>query len=376
VAAPPGSGKTVLGLYIWAQVVKRPAVVLSPNSAIQSQWAARIDLFQGRVRTENFVSTDPAQPALLTSLTYQAVTLPGRDHTELDTLTKGLWVERLMEQGEVNAPEEAATWIDDLSTHNPTYYQQRLAVYRREARSALSQNGQALDTLHTAARDTLRRLREAGIGMVILDECHHLLGHWGRVLHDAVDLFDEPIIVALTATPPDLEDKPAEDVERYHRLLGELDYEVPVPAVVKDGFIAPYQDLAYFVRPTEAELAYVAKADAELHDLVEEFCQAAPTDDSDPTTRQNLVDWVGTVLSKRQLPASAAKDWRTFEQRDRVFAHAARRFLMDRDIPLPKGVPPLLDLDWLGDVPCRVKIFKRAFPQRFTHLLACLFSAC
>jgi hypothetical protein len=69
------------------------------------------------------VSTDPAQPALLTSLTYQAVTLPGRDHTELDTLTKGLWVERLMEQGEVNSPEEAAAWIDDLSTHNPTYYQ-------------------------------------------------------------------------------------------------------------------------------------------------------------------------------------------------------------------------------------------------------------
>ena len=46
-----------------------------------------------------------------------------------------------------------------------------------------------------------------------------------------------------------------------------------------------------------------------------------------------------------------AKDWRTFEQRDRVFAHAARRFLMDRDLSLPKGVPPLLDLDWLGDVP-------------------------
>ena len=45
IVAPPGAGKTVLGLYLWAQVVKRPAVVLSPNSAIQAQWAARIDLF-------------------------------------------------------------------------------------------------------------------------------------------------------------------------------------------------------------------------------------------------------------------------------------------------------------------------------------------
>ena len=168
-----------------------------------------------------------------------------------------------MDQGEVGSPEEAQVWIRDLSAHNPTYYQQRVAVYRREARAALTQQGRAWDTLHRASRDALMRLRQAGIGLVILDECHHLLGHWGRVLHDAVDLFDGPIILGLTATPPDLDDKPAEDVERYQRLLGDLDYEVPVPAVVKDGFIAPYQDLAYFVRPTEAELAYVAKADAD-----------------------------------------------------------------------------------------------------------------
>src|SRR6266571_3906746 len=316
VAAPPGSGKTVLGLYIWAQVVKRPAVVLSPNSAIQAQWATRIDLFQDRAGIGDLVSTDPAQPAYLTSLTYHAVTLPGRDHVEFDTLTHELWVERLVEQGEVGSPEKAEVWIRDLSAHNPAYYQQRLAVYRREARTALAQKGQALDTLHTAARDTLTRLREAGIGMVILDECHHLLGHWGRVLHDAVDLFDGPIVVGLTATPPDLEDTPAEDVERYQRLLGDLDYEVPVPAVVKDGFIAPYQDLAYFVRPTEAELAYVAKADAELCALVEDLCQAAPTGAPATTARQDLVDWVGTVLATRQLSASHAKDWRTFEQRD------------------------------------------------------------
>ena len=145
--------------------------------------------------------------------------------------------------------------------------------------------------------------------------------------------------------------KPTEDVERYQRLLGDLDYEVPVPAVVKDGFIAPYQDLAYFVRPTEAELAYVAKADADLHALVADLCQTASGGASGPASRQSLEAWVGTVLAKRQLPASTAKDWRTFEQRDSTFAHAARRFLMDRGLSLPKGVPPLLDLAWLGDVP-------------------------
>jgi hypothetical protein len=226
--------------------------------------------------------TEPHRPAWLTSLTYQAVTVPTRHHEALAPLIQTLWVERLIQQGEVGSAEEAAVWIRDLAAHNPAYYQQRLAIYRREARAALAHKGQTLDTLHAASLATLKRLREAGIGMVILDECHHLLGHWGRVLHDAVDVFDAPIILGLTATPPDLDDKAAEDVERYQRLLGDVDYDIPVPAVVKDGFIAPYQDLAYLVWPTEAELAYVAQADAELHALVDDLYQIPRT----PTTQQ------------------------------------------------------------------------------------------
>ena len=38
VVAPPGSGKTILGLYVWSNLVRKPALVLSPNSAIQAQW--------------------------------------------------------------------------------------------------------------------------------------------------------------------------------------------------------------------------------------------------------------------------------------------------------------------------------------------------
>ena len=37
--------------------------------------------------------------------------------------------------------------------------------------------------------------------MIILDECHHLLHHWGRVLTEVREFFDDPIVLGLTATP-------------------------------------------------------------------------------------------------------------------------------------------------------------------------------
>ena len=45
IVAPPGSGKTILGLYVWSDLVRKPALVLSPNSAIQAQWIDRTSLF-------------------------------------------------------------------------------------------------------------------------------------------------------------------------------------------------------------------------------------------------------------------------------------------------------------------------------------------
>ena len=43
--------------------------------------------------------------------------------------------------------------------------------------------------MHAASLATLERLRQRGVGLVILDECHHLMGHWGRVLADVGEFF-------------------------------------------------------------------------------------------------------------------------------------------------------------------------------------------
>jgi superfamily II DNA or RNA helicase len=353
IVAPPGSGKTVLGLFLWAQCVKLPAVVLSPNSAIQAQWGARTDLFDGFPQGSNgdFVSLDPQQPAMLTSLTYQSLTLPTRATDDLDQQAGELWRERLLEKGQAKDLREAETWLRDLQQHNRDYYEQRLAAYRKQVRDAVAIGGDALKTLHASSRATLERLKKRGVGLVILDECHHLLGHWGRVLTDAHDLLAQPVIIGLTATPPDRDGKLPADILRYDELLGPVVYEVPVPAVVKDGFLAPYQDLAYFVRPTAAELSFIANADEAFTSLVEELCRPFPPDapkavkeqpsqELKTLSRECLTEWLTRILTQKRTPHGLAKDWLSFERRDVDFALAARKFLLSRQLPLPADVPP------------------------------------
>ena len=368
IVAPPGSGKTVTGLYLWAMCVKRPALVLSPNSAIQVQWASRTDLLSlpdGRIVRE-LVSTDPHAPGLLTSLTYQSVTLPGRGNEDIDAEATEHWHQRLIEKGQAKDPVEAEVWLEDLKRHNRDYYEQRLSAYRKVVRDTAAMGGDALRTVHDSVHATLGRLKAANVGLIILDECHHLLGHWGRVLADAHDFLDEPVIVGLTATPPDKDGKAPQDVKRYEEFFGPVDYEVPVPAVVKDGFLAPYQDLAYFVRPQADEISFIANADSQLLGLVRELCEEhsstsapkPPAMDRPPTTeevaaeanepepiplRESLPAWLTRVLKERRLPTGVVKDWNAFERRDPDFSHAARCFLIAHDLPLPEDVPPLND---------------------------------
>ena len=78
IVAPPGSGKTVLGLYTWSDLVRLPTLVLSPNSAIQAQWVARAKELFNLDGKEDQILTNTNSPGLLTSLTYQSVTLPKR----------------------------------------------------------------------------------------------------------------------------------------------------------------------------------------------------------------------------------------------------------------------------------------------------------
>lgn len=383
IVAPPGSGKTVLGLYLWAELVRRPAVVLSPNSAIQSQWAARTDLFRvGRIRRPldpDWISTTAARPALLTSLTYQSLTLPRRGDEDLNEEARQHWLNKLVEKQQAQDILEAEVWLEDLQRQNRDYFEKRLGLYRKEVRDRYAAEGQNLQMLHRSSWQALEAAREAGVGVLILDECHHLAGHWGRVLHQAVEMLGNPIVIGLTATPPDLDDYGAEQIQHYRELLGEVVYEVPVPSVVKDGFLAPYQDLVQFVRPLPTEVDFLSRTDREFREVLKEANgrletrlqhravsrtkpsvtdsdeaivpgqtnQVTATADNENANESsvqgpgNLVPWLFWALENQILPQGRQKDWKSFARKDPTFADVGRQVVLSLGLPLPVGVPSL-----------------------------------
>jgi hypothetical protein len=178
--APPGSGKTLIGLELFLRLGEK-ALVLSPTLAIQDQWARMCRTYTQITE----VSFDPASGADLLSLTYQSVSVKdGED-------------------------------------------------------------------LHKNSKAILEALKDRRT--IIFDECHHLTSFWGSILKqlDTPDRF----FIGLTATVP-FETSPREwDV--YEKLLDTVDYEVSLPPVIKDGCLAPYNDLVYLVSPTNTELALI-----------------------------------------------------------------------------------------------------------------------
>ncbi|MDP6010946.1 MAG: DEAD/DEAH box helicase family protein [Candidatus Poseidoniaceae archaeon] len=342
IVAPPGSGKTVLGLYVWAELVRKPTLVLSPNSAIQAQWAARTSLFDLDGK-DSYISTNPKSPGLLTSLTYQSVTLPQKGGEDLDAAALELWAEKLIAEGEADDHESAEAWQNDLRERNSKYFKSRISSYRKRAREEISREGDILATLHKSAKENLRLLKEAGIGLIILDECHHLMHHWGRILSEIREMFDDPYVLGLTATPPEGDSFKAEDVKRYTEFFGPVDYEVPVPALVRDSNLAPYQDLCYFVRPAPHELEYIARVDEEFDELLEEL--RTPDAEAADGRVPSLDEWVFTALDERKSPGGKSEDWSRFQSKNKVFADDARRFLQTHGIELPAGIPRIAILE-------------------------------
>ena len=198
VVLPPGTGKTLVGLET-ARRRGRPTVVLGPNTAIQTQWLRGWDAYG-----DEKAGSDREITAAFTALTYQSLATFDADREDED---------------------------DD-------------------------RKGSLVDDLHDNGRALVERLVEIGDLTLVLDECHHLLEVWGRLLGEVLEQLPDAYVLGLTATPPDT--MTADQAALVNRLFGETTYVASIPAVVRQGDLAPFAELAWLTTPTPHEQQWLA----------------------------------------------------------------------------------------------------------------------
>lgn len=280
---PPGAGKTALGLEI-ARRLGRRTLVLTPNTAVQGQW---LDTW-----TRDF-DPDRAVPAAadreldrdLTVLTYQSLAVFDRDE----------------EDG---------------------------SARRRDALRA-GDSDTLLDLLHPNGRELVTRAAATGPWTLVLDECHHLLAVWGALVRAFVDeLGEHTNVVGLTATPPRFMTR--REHELHDELFGTADFEVPTPALVKEGDLAPYRELAYLTTPTVEEDTWLATERSRFAQL-----------QLDLVDRQlgtvSFVEWLARRVTERLGESGGVLSWREFALAEPDLARAGLRFAHAGLLPLPDG---------------------------------------
>lgn len=165
------------------------------------------------------------------------------------------------------------------------------------------------------------RIVAAGTGCIILDEAHHLLDYWAVVLAILIARLPQALVVGLTATPP--ASAGPDEMRNYLALVDGIDFEVPTPAVVRSGHLAPYQDLVYVTRPTAGERRFLAKQEEILDDALRKVFD-------DP----RLVPFVEGRVNR----ADGQPTWVEALDADFDFMVAGVRFLVAQDRPLAGDV--------------------------------------
>ncbi len=253
VCAPPGAGKTLVGLELARRHGTR-TLVLSPTTAIRDQWRAAVALF-GAVPRE-FASTDLDRPAQLYSLTYQLLGNPGTAADELHAAARRLW---LAEVAAKVGEDAARDRVEAVERRDPVRARKELGRHVRILRRSLATGEDvglpAGELLGARATKLIDRIAGLGIGCVVLDECHHLLDWWALVVNALVTRLDDVAVVGLTATLP--EPGSVQEGLNYAGLLGDVDAELHLAAMVADGGVAPWRDGLRVAELAQEEAAFL-----------------------------------------------------------------------------------------------------------------------
>ncbi|CAA9475391.1 MAG: hypothetical protein AVDCRST_MAG53-260 [uncultured Solirubrobacteraceae bacterium] len=339
LVAPPGSGKTVVGLEI-ARRLDRPVLVLAPTTTIAEQWERAVALF---TQTPSAL-VGPDGP--LHVLTYQSLC----QTTDPAGALRDAAIDRLAGERLGLTDAERRTLRDRLR-HAPSAREgrdiaSRVASLKRDA----ARDGDISGLLSATARARVDELVRRGIGTVVLDECHHLASMWGYLVAALIARLPGDVhVIGLTATAP--AELAADDAEVYARLLGPVDFEIPTPAVVRDGHLAPYQELAWFTAPLQSEYDWLAERHVRFAELLDHLHTPAPSEEE----HLAFAPWViGRIRYSDDGTGQARVPFSTLAARRPELARAGLRYLHADDLELPEDAPrgegwrapPTLD-DWL-----------------------------
>ncbi len=255
IIAPPGSGKTVLGLEV-AIRINKPTLILAPTIAIRNQWIQRFcELFLQTHDTPEWISRDIRNPKFMTVLTYQGM------HAACNNLRSE------DEEEDVEDEEERA------------------------------ENGEEISK-NSNLKNIVAGLQSQEIKTIVVDEAHHLKNEWWQTLTQ-LKAHLQPIIVGLTATPP--YDVSPTEWQRYLELNGPVDAEITVPELIIAGDLCPHQDYVLFTSPTANETENIVQFRKKIERLFQEL-------KSDPTIIEAIqshpvwknpeaeLDWIYTNL--------------------------------------------------------------------------------
>lgn len=252
IIAPPGSGKTILGLEV-AVRLNKPTLILAPTIAIRNQWIQRFcELFLQESITPDWISRDIRNPKFITVVTYQGL------HAACNNL-------RIKEEENEEDIEEVEEEI--------------LTNLKLES--------------------IVKKLKAQKVKTIVVDEAHHLKNEWWQTLTKVKEGI-KPIIVGLTATPP--YDVSISEWKRYLELNGPVDAEISVPELVIEGDLCPHQDYIHFTLPTEKENDNIIEFRGDIERLFSEIKQdetLIKAVESHPIwlNPTNQLDWIYTNLS-------------------------------------------------------------------------------
>lgn len=275
LVAAPGSGKTTLGIE-FIQRFGNPTLILVPTVTIRQQWVDRIKqaFLSDDNLVEQLISQDLKSPKMITVATYQAL------HSAMNQVVGDSLIED----------------TDDESQQEHFGFQ---------------------------GFDIRKTFGDQDLGTLCLDECHHLRNEWWKSLESFHKAFPNIKMISLTATPP-YEGEPAL-WERYISMCGEIDEEITVPELVKEGTLCPHQDYVYFAFPTKEERAQLDQFDKQKLNFLSKFSRD--------------INFSNTIQSSPALSGQIGYDDLLANPK---YLSATLIFLRSKELPFPQRFQELL----------------------------------